>query len=223
MRKIYLIEDRKQRSIRIDFKKKLEKIETEYSGFFEEKEFTIDSIEGLNEYIKTKFPDALAIIIHKSHNIFTKNNIRIENVKEAFFTNGVEYIINFSGGLNNNIIDDKSAVLSAKTLYSSNLEEFLKFYKNKGTINLPILIYGKEYLTNEILSFSYLLHNYLTNMENDIDIDEIIDIAEETLKSEELKDDKKEFIQWLNNSEITSDKILQTIQNHLLKYESYTN
>lgn len=157
---IYLFEDRKGRMGKFFSINSASKL-------FIEANFNCPETIGLSEYISNNFSDAKAILFHSSYEIANKN-ITKENIRQEFINRKTPFIL-FSGGLQNNYFFTSGTVqanVNSGTMYR-NLRLFIEEFENEENINVPLLLFGKKYLMNEILSVQRLVIAYLSNKSSD--------------------------------------------------------
>ncbi|KAA6340521.1 hypothetical protein EZS27_011617 [termite gut metagenome] len=205
---IYLFEDRKGRMNQF-YNKSIDSNNLKEAIF----DCTKDELE---RYVSENFPDAKAILFHRSYT-FPKHNITNEDVKSFFVEKKIPFVF-FSGGLSNNLYEENGIVLgdvNSGDMYK-NLDLFLDELKLKRRINIPLLVYGKEYLINSLLAFQHRVMLYFVDKNNtDIlaksSIEEIIEITKEELKGDDFTIDKEKnkekILDWLKKSINNSNSI----------------
>lgn len=217
---IYLFEDRKGRMSHYLDKdlnsKSLKESIFDYSGDI-----------SLSKYINNEYGDAKCILFHSSYTIPSKN-ITKENIKAEFAEMGVPFVL-FSGGMGNNYTIPSNNIIQGNinsgTMYE-NLKLFIDDFEKSNIINVPLLIFGSNFLMNELLKSQNLITMYLsakkTNYILSSDDKQFLTILiEATLKNESLSTDVQKLILWLSTSEksITIITIKQQIQRLIYNYQ----
>mgnify|MGYP001340853998 CR=1 FL=1 len=196
---IYLFEDRKDRMHQY-----LSKAVT--SDNLKEVIFDCPYDMDVNEYINNTFGDARVILFHSSYKL-ANSSISKEIVKEAFIKRKVPFIF-FSGGLENNYFEVggvTQAYVNSGDMYK-NMDKFIEKVDETGEVAIPILLYGLNYLINDILKSQKLIARYFSNKKSDYVLNsddkfilsrKVIDVS---LKSNALSAYKNDFINWLLDS-----------------------
>ena len=212
---IVLIDDKKYRKEK-NLTSKIEEFNFFKDFLFDKNENIDDQINGLKE--------AKAIIIHKSYTPYNlKNEELIEKIRQKT-SNNIPIIL-FSGGSTTNSIGTNYQV-SATDMYS-NLYDFLQYYNANKEIKPAILLYGKNYFKNELISLEYEVWKKLEMYDNDFDLgsnpdllEDIEIIIDDTIISEELKNDKDKLIDWMEASKKLKVKTLKLVINKFVyRYE----
>ena len=174
MRKILLIEDRRERQqlfineTDIDLNKLYEVVDNAIDEKYDEifyklKDNTFD------------FENYSTIISHKS--AFDKDNsAMIEKLKDYCKTRK-KTLVFFSGGIDENYYNRSEyelILINSKTFYSQNIKLFLEAYKN-GVEDILMLLYGKRWKLNIALNILEKLSFFLQkNSEDYADYDDFI-------------------------------------------------
>jgi hypothetical protein len=211
---IYLFEDRKGRMDKLlNNSLNSEIINTETQILVSKSE--LDSF--FNSLINVQ-----ALLIHKSYK-FPAKDITIEDIKTICKNKGIPIGI-FSGGESNAIIDENFVMCNSGDFYN-NLNLFLDEYQNRSTINLPLLVFGKRYILNELKQLQIKV-SIKTFQKKDIDILSLKLIrndVENYLSAPEIEDDKNKLIKSIEsniveNKAIKSEIILSQIKKLIDKY-----
>jgi hypothetical protein len=184
---IYLFEDRKGRMQQY-FNKALD------TRLVEEKIFDC-SAESIESYMIENFKDAECIIFHKSYS-FPQDGITNNDVKQAFVNRKVPFVF-FSGELKNNLLLENgiyTGTVNSGVMYN-NLDRFIETYKKERKINIPLLVFGENYLLNSLLNLQYKINNML-----------FMKSKEDTLDEELLEEIKDEVILSINEADLAKDK-----------------
>lgn len=193
---IYLFEDRKDRMHQY-----LKEVVASVN--LKEALFDCPLTMDIEEYVVTAFGDAKAILFHSSYKLASKSLTK-EDVKASFLKKSIPFVF-FSGGLENNFNEINGvpqAWVNHGDMYK-NLSKFVEKFDNTGEVIIPILLYGSDYLLNDMLRFQKLTARYFSSQNPDYILsDEDIDILsnkiiEETLKNNEFSGFKQGFIDWL--------------------------
>lgn len=216
---IYLFDDRKGR--KDDFLKI--PIDNKYI-----KESIFDSPQDkIIQFIFNNLEDAKCILFHKSYE-FPQGDISVQEIKKIFISRKINFV-QFSGGDNNNLLLEKNiytATINSEDMYL-NLEGFIKYYKQEKTINLPLLIFGKKYLLNNLLLVQHNIYIMTFTVSsskplNKNKIDDISDMIESDIEQKELAGVKKELLDYLKKNTvpegITSLMLKQKIEDIIKKY-----
>jgi hypothetical protein len=186
---IYLFEDRKDR-MSVHLKTSLDN------------QYINSSLEiSVNKNKLESFIESLAkldaILIHKSYT-FPAEDITIEDVKTACTKRDIKIAL-FSGGLSNAVISEDFVVVNSGDFYK-NISLLQDEYKNKGAVNLPLLVFGKKYILNQVKQLQIVIsQEILSNSPNDIRLfEKIIEDTQAYLTAEGIQEDKEKFIQWLH-------------------------
>jgi hypothetical protein len=163
-----------------------------------------------------------ALLIHKSYN-FPAKTITIEDIKSICKNNGIPIGL-FSGGSTNAIIDENLVMCNSGDFYS-NLNLFLTDFKNNSKVNLPLLVFGKSYIINELKQLQIAVSK--KNIQK-IDVDVLSlklvrNDIETYLSAPELKEDKNKLIKWIElkieeKKSVNSKIILSQIKKLIEKY-----
>lgn len=211
---IYLFEDRKGRMENLlENKLNLKIVNTELSIAVAKNELEI----FFNSLVNIK-----ALLIHKSYK-FPASDVTIEDIKSICKQNGIPIGL-FSGGLSNAIIDENFVMCNSGDFYS-NLNLFLNEFEKNHKINLPLLVFGKRYVINELKQLQIVVSRKAIKIV-DIDTKVLKTISNDIktyLSATELKDDKNKLINWIDlsisvNKTIEVKTILNQLQKVINKY-----
>ncbi|MFS4429479.1 hypothetical protein [Chryseobacterium sp. S90] len=180
----------------------------------------------LEDYLSTRFKNSEAIIFHSSYS-FSDNKITNEDVKKYFISQEIPFVY-FSGGLSNNLVVENAIIngnVNSGDMYK-NISSFLEDYKINKKVNIPILVYGKQYLLNSLLELQYVIVLFLFNKANDYEITtndlyEITDLIDARLKESELEEAKRSLREYLtadHSKPIYKQNLLLQIQKLIDKY-----
>lgn len=146
---IYLLEDRAER--RNLYNNELEN----YKDLIKVELFNKDTATDLAEFIDKQFQDVTCVIFHKSY-AFKFRESNYDDIKKLFKNRGAK-VVTFSGGVDQgNIDNDGNLIINADIMYK-NLPTFLQHLRDTKKIDLQILLWGKEYVLNALLSLQYNL------------------------------------------------------------------
>lgn len=217
---IFLFEDRKDRMKVLWYNKDNSKI------LDTERAITVNK-EKLESFF-TEFENIDAILIHKSYK-FPSNDVTIEDVKSICIKKEIP-IAFFSGGLANAIIDENFVMCNSGDFYS-NLNLFLNEFVTTKKINLPLLVFGRKYIINELKQLQIVVSRKIILREK-VEIVDLKNLKTDIkiyLAAQELHEDKNILINWIDEciteTEIEKKSIeSKTILNKLQKLISnYAN
>lgn len=207
---IFLFEDRKER--------KEQFIKDEHYPFILEKPIECSNLDELDVFLKENFREAKVFLLHKSYEL-RNPTITIEKFKTKAESILHIPVVLFSGGSNNNLIQENgfvTAEINSGVMYK-NLRLFHDDYQESGVPNIPMLVYGANYRLNQLMEMQAKVNLYFFNREyskkmNDGDVDELLDITD-TIKDPEAKDMVDRMWDWINSEGIETISIntLQTI------------
>ena len=200
---IYLFEDRKGRMQQY-LKEELN------SNIIKESIFDCD-VNDIDSYIETQYNDAKCILFHKSYS-FPQSGITADLVKQKFLSKKIPFVF-FSGGVQNNFFKEKDTITGTADsgdMYN-NLLCFINEYKLNSRINIPLLLFGKDYLLNSLLDLQNVINKSLFKFNyeyylNEDELDEIKDAIDSRINEEEFSNDKLKLIAWIDNR-LTNPKI----------------
>ena len=215
---IYLFEDRLDRMNQL-FKGKLSEEVKIISSF--------DCIDSVNftQYLNDNFENAECVLFHYSFNFLNKD-IKVEQVKDFFIEKQIPFAF-FSGGMSDNLVEEDdllTAQLNSGTMYN-NINEFVAQFKTKGKINLPLLVFGKNYLLNTLIGLQneievLLMEHSAKDNISEFLVEEIVDIVEITINEEELNNDKQKLTEWLlNEKPLLVDNVRKVFANFIKRHK----
>jgi len=172
MKKILLIEDRKERqqlfmnATNIDLGRYDDILENAVDKKYDE---IFDKLKNDS----FDFENYSIIISHKS--AFDKDNSVIIEKLKSYCNTHKKPLVFFSGGIDENYYNKSEyefVLINSKTFYSQNITLFLEAYKDENE-NILILPYGKKWKLNIALNVLEELNKFLQeNSEDDIDYDD---------------------------------------------------
>ncbi|MDE7159429.1 MAG: hypothetical protein K2O24_01090 [Muribaculaceae bacterium] len=169
---IYIFEDRRPRA------EENQDILGRYKDVAEFTMFDIDPDRDPEDYIIDKFVDADCVLLHKSYS-FKHQEVNITKITDQLINANVKVGI-YSGGIEKSYVDNRGvATLNAGVMYS-NLEFFLKHYRDNGEILMELLVWGNRSALNRLLStqvkifLNYFVEGDLSQPLEDMDIVEDI-------------------------------------------------
>lgn len=175
---IYLFDDRKGR-------KEMFISDNDAYPLICHKPFECKSAQDLSWYVQKNFQDAKVVLLHKSY-IFKENSqITPDSIKKAFQSGLNIPVVLFSGGSNSNLVKEGllvTAEINSGVMYN-NLPLFHDFFAKTGTINLSLLVYGKNYHLNQLLEMQTKIYTYFFDREDcdictNMDREELMDITD---------------------------------------------
>jgi len=211
---VYLFEDRKGRMQQYLHKE----LDPNYI-----KESIFDcSQDSIDSYISTNYSDAKCILFHKSYT-FPQDGITVDFIKQKFLNKYVPFVL-FSGGLQNNLLDEnniKTGTVDSGDMYN-NLHLFINEYRSKQLINIPLLVFGRNYLLNSLLDLQNKINMMLFSYKhedvlNENILDEIHDEVDSRINEVEFRDDKSKFLSWLDDNMNTSSITVKLIKSQIQK------
>ena len=130
----------------------------------------------------------------------------------------------FSGGLQNNLLDEnniKTGTVDSGDMYN-NLHLFINEYRSKQLINIPLLVFGRNYLLNSLLDLQNKINMMLFSYKhedvlNENILDEIHDEVDSRINEVEFRDDKSKFLSWLDDNMNTSSITVKLIKSQIQK------
>ncbi|MFZ3574306.1 hypothetical protein [Tenacibaculum finnmarkense] len=215
---IYLFEDRKERmkSLLKD-KKELDKRLIDCTKIID------CSIDDLDTYFKSL--DKLeGVMIHKSYS-FKDKKITIPEIEDIVKKKMEKFIVKFSGGVNDVVIDERNEIVINSGTFYNNLGLFLESYSEHKII-LPLLVFGKEgYVKNQLKQFQNTsVLEILTNQDVKLGIKKTRNNLSSYIKSNELKNRKEKFEEWLGkkfkDDSLSKEKLISAV-NRFCNYEGY--
>jgi len=168
MKKILLIEDRKERQKLFSYQTKIDfdtykdildnKIGQDYQDFYE----SVNSGEF-------DFDNYVVVVVHKS--AFNGDTQEILYKIEKKCQEKDIALVLFSGGVTSNYYEEndffKKLELNSKDFYSINLELFLENYIKNGVVEPLILSYGERWKLNILLNSMERINNFISNSKDD--------------------------------------------------------
>jgi len=210
---IILFEDRKERKEQFISN-------NEQFPLISESSMDCSNLLELNDYLKNNFKDAKVILLHKSYE-FKDKTITPENFKTASQTALNVPVVMFSGGSNSNLIHERvfiTAEVNSGVMYK-NLRLFHDEYQRTGTPNIPLLVYGANYRVNQLMEIQakinlYFFNRRSTEMLNENDVEEIMDITD-AITSENEKNKLDKMWNWIEGKgveNVTIGAVLSLVQ-----------
>lgn len=201
---IYLFEDRPARmDIYLKDRDVLEAIE---KGELIRKADFDHQNETLDNYVKTRFSDARAVLFHGTYR-FSDGETTLTNVKNAFLKLNTDFIT-FSGGsdLGNYFNDGQrfQGAINSGLMYK-NLPLIITNLKKGDKPDIRLLFFGYDFLKNELLYVKKMTAVFLADMHDngELSADELQEfkdvVIDSSLGDPELKDIKEELTNWLTN------------------------
>ncbi|MBL0721720.1 MAG: hypothetical protein JJV88_03985, partial [Sulfurovum sp.] len=166
MKKILLIEDRKERqqlfmnATDIDFDRYSDVLDNAIDEKYDEIFYKLK--DGSFD-----FENYSVIISHKS--AFDKDNSMIVEKLKSYCKTHKKPLVFFSGGIDENYYDKSEyelILMNSKTFYSQNIALFLEAFKN-GTEDILMLLYGKKWKLNIALNLLEQLSFFLQKNQKD--------------------------------------------------------
>lgn len=174
-------------------------------------------IQDLGSTIESIFGDAKCVIVHESYK-FPGEGLTKDTIKNAFNANGVPVVI-FSGDSATNTLTYNNGICNANmrsiSLYE-NLPAFVNKYTDEGTISIPFLAFGPNYLLNTLLGFQVVTEDILIGF-SDADIigeqqkDEIEDEVAR-IKEPELQEIRSRLNSILSESKLSYSDFKKEVQ-----------
>lgn len=215
---IFLFEDRQER--------KEQFIKDEHYPLILEKPIECSNLDELDVFLNENFREAKVFLLHKSYEL-KNTTITIEKFKTKVESILHIPVVLFSGGSNNNLIQERdfvTAEINSGVMYK-NLRLFHDDYQKSGIPNIPLLVYGANYRLNQLMEMQakvnlyFFNRDYSKNMNGD-DVDELLDITD-TIKDPEAKDMINKMWNWINSEGVetisinTMQSIIQRMINQL--------
>lgn len=186
-------------------------------------------VEGkFNESLIENYGDADLIILHSSY-LIKGGKIKSDEIRDYFLKNGLN-VVTFSGGTDNSsiIIQERATLynINAERMYE-NLDIFLKDYEINGDLNIDLLIWGNQYILNQLLSFQWKLGNLFINDNlnepiSNHDTDDLIEFTYDSLLSDSLNDFKKQVVKYIEarmQHSLTPYQLINFVSNLLINYK----
>jgi len=171
MKKILLIEDRKERQQRF-----IHQTNINLNNYIDILENIID--KGYDDIYdefkngKFNFHDYIMVIVHKS--AFNGDTQKIIYSIENECKSRAIPLVFFSGGITANYYEEeknfKKLELNSKDFYSQNLQMFLEKYRKNREIELLILSYGKKWKLDIVLNCIEKINIFIETHKNEEDI-----------------------------------------------------
>lgn len=214
---IYIFEDRDSRRVQN------QDVVKEHSDVICFAKFDIDTDQDLSDFIVENFCDADCLIFHKSYT-FKDKNVILPMVQSYMLKNGVKFCV-YSGGIEHGSISkDGVALVNANVMYD-NLVHFINYYKDSKDVILEILLWGKRYRLNQLMSMQYELFNqyFISNdLGTNIPPEDFDDILDDTCsKFEEYGFDDPPMLDKLKNktSSLTWNEFFNRLSLEIQKIE----
>lgn len=175
--------------------------------------------ENVEEYYNFHFSDAEMVIIHSSYR-FLNNKCSLSEVIKIITKQGIPIVI-FSGGIQRSSISkvDNTWRVNSSTLYA-NLPYFLKCKEEDRNPPVEMLLWGANYVKNQILFLLCEIYSRCLDKDFDEAIDEnmafILDeLISDTFKSQSLEKAKKVILDTLydNIGKLTYNQFVNLIEN----------
>ena len=159
---IYIFDDRRQR--RSDNEEKL----SQFSDVVKFVQLKLTPGKSVEESLIDSLNSPECIMFHKSY-VFTEKEVSYETVRETLGSYEVPVII-FSGGTEFSNKGTTQTDINAEVMYQ-NLPLFIRDYKEKGKINIDVLLWGEKHRLNALLEIqNEIAKKYYIEM----DLEEII-------------------------------------------------
>ena len=177
--------------------------------------------DEINQYIDDNFSDAEAVLFHVSYS-FPQPGVTNDAVRNAFLSKGVPFVF-FSGGSKNSLSTLKgipTADIYSKDMYS-HLPGFLEEFKATGIVNIPLLVYGKNYILNSLLKSMEWVNDQLWGVKGDEPLPtsivrNLVSSIQNSIQEDELREDKNALLNFIkghfSSGVLTSDSIIAQIQ-----------
>ena len=211
---IYLFEDRKGRMENL--------LENKLNHRIVNAELTIAVVKNELEFFFNSLVNIKALLIHKSYK-FPSSDVTIEDIISICKQKGIPIGL-FSGGLSNAIIDENFVMCNSGDFYS-NLHLFLNEFEKNNKVNLPLLVFGKRYLINELKQLQIVVSKKVIQkaIVDIISLKIVVNDIRTYLSAPELSDDKNKLINWIElkieeGKTIEAKTILNQLQKVINKY-----
>ncbi len=178
--------------------------------------------DEINQYIDDCYRDANAVLFHVSYT-FPQRGVTNDAVREAFLSKGIPFIY-FSGGSNNSIGKTREGIpfadIRSEDMYS-HLPLFLEEFKSTGRVNIPLLVYGKNYMMNSLLKAMEWVNDQLWDLKRDEPIAPpvarmLVSGIRNGMHEDELKEDKNDLLNFIDQhfslGDLTPDSIIVQFQ-----------
>ena len=178
--------------------------------------------EELSDYVGEHFSDAELVLFHLSY-VFPQPGVTNDSVREAFLSRGIPFVY-FSGQSKNSIGRTPEGVQTAdvrsEDMYS-HMPVFIQAYKDTGKANIPLLVFGKDYLMSSLLKVMEWTNNQLWDLKSDEPLKAakvllLMTGISTRMQEDELKSDKEALIEFINGhrstGDLTPDILLEQIQ-----------
>ncbi len=178
--------------------------------------------DEISQYIDDNYSDADAVLFHVSYS-FPQSGVTNDVVREAFLSKGIPFVY-FSGGSKNSLGTTPQGIPTAdirsEDMYS-HLPSFIEEYRATGKINLPLLVFGKNYLMNSLLKATEWVNDQLWGLKGDEPISPaiartLVSGIRSGMQEEELKEDKNTLLNFINehfsSGDLTPDRLMTQIQ-----------
>ena len=211
---IYLFEDRKGRMENL--------LENKLNLRIVNAELTIAVVKNELDFFLNSLVNIKALLIHKSYK-FPSSDVTIEDIISICKQKGIPIGL-FSGGLSNAIIDENFVMCNSGDFYS-NLHLFLNEFEKNNKVNLPLLVFGRRYLINELKQLQIVVSKKVIQKEivDIISLKIVVNDIRTYLSAPELSDDKNKLIYWIElkieeGKTIEAKTILNQLQKVINKY-----
>lgn len=211
---IYLFEDREGRMMRF--------LKGDIDSYLLKRAIMDCKKEELSNYIGEHFSDAELVLFHLSY-VFPQSGVTNDSVREVFLSKGIPFVY-FSGQSKNSIGRTPNGIQTAdvrsEDMYT-HLPVFIQAYKDTGRVNIPLLVYGKNYLMSSLLRVLEWTNNQLWELKNDEPLKSakillLIAGISTRMQEDELEADKEALIEFINGhrstGDLTPDLLLGQIQ-----------
>ena len=168
-------------------------------------------IDEITSYIEDHFSDADLVLFHKSY-IFPQSGVTNEAVREAFLAKGIPFVY-FSGQSSNSVGRTEKGIQTADVRSEDmylHLPDFIQDYKQTGKANIPLLVFGKDYLMNTLLKVLEWVNNKLWSSPdgepmNMGQVQIIRSGINARMPEDELKDDRAALIKFIDEHRAAGD------------------
>jgi len=178
--------------------------------------------DEISQYIDDNFNEADAVLFHVSYS-FPQPGVTNDAVREAFLSKGVPFVF-FSGGSKNSLSTTPEGIpiadIRSEDMYS-HLPGFLEEFKATGKVNIPLLVYGANYLLNSLLKQMEWVNDQLWGLKGDEPLSPsiartLVSGIRSGMQEDELREDKNALLNFINehfsSGDLTSDSITAQIQ-----------
>lgn len=178
--------------------------------------------DEINQYIDEHYRDANAVLFHVSYT-FPQRGVTNDAVREAFLSKGIPFIF-FSGGSNNSLGKTREGIpfadIRSEDMYS-NLPFFIGEFRSTGRLNIPLLVYGQNYMRNSLLKAMEWVNDLLWELKRDEPVAPpvartLVSGIRNSMHEDELKEDKNDLLSFIDQhfsaGDLTPDSIIVQLQ-----------